>query len=375
MSYKIAVIIESMNTYGQGLIRGICRYLNEQPTCTLFFEERTLDSPPPSWLSTWHGDGIIVRDRSGKSCQLALGTGAKVVDLSERRHSGIPTVFSDHAVCSRFAAEHLLLRGFNHFAFVGVKGRPFSEKRRDAFCNAVNDVHLFEWQNDERALASWGNDYSTLTDWLVHLPKPVGIMACYDLAGIGVLQACRLAEISVPDTVAVIGVNNDELQCAMSTPPMSSVAQNQERIGFEACDLLFQLMKGNPVSAEPRIVEPIGVVARRSTDILVVPDSLVVRAIRMIREQACTGIRIEDVAMSLGVSRRTLERRFLKATKRTPHQEMVMTQLQRARELLSETRLPIRVVAKRVGLKSLPHFTQLFTEEIGIRPLEYRRKF
>jgi LacI family transcriptional regulator len=306
---------------------------------------------------------------------MALATGAKVVDLSERRHPGVPTIFSDHTACSRLAAEHLFQRGFIHFAFVGIKGRPFSEKRRDAFVKAVGNAHLFELQDDEQAFASWGNDYSDLTDWLIQLPKPIGIMACYDLAGIGVLQACRFAGISVPETVAVIGVNNDELQCSMSNPPMSSVVQNQERIGYEACELLFQLMKGEPIPLETRFIEPRGVVARRSTDILVVPDQLVVRAIRMIREHACEGLLIKDIAQQLGVSRRTLERRFIKATNRTPHQEITTAQLKRACELLTETTLPIRVVAKRIGLKSLPHFTQLFLEEIGLRPLDYRRKF
>lgn len=373
MPHKIAVIIETMNTYGQGMIRGICRNLENRPQCTLFYEERTLDSPPPVWLKTWKGDGIIVRDRTGRSCRLALKTGAKVVDLSERRHPGVPTVLSDHAACARLAAEHLLERGFAHFGFVGLKGRPFSDKRRDAFVKALGHVHLFEQRDEERAFVSWGSDYSDLTGWLISLPKPIGILACYDLPGIGVLQACRLGGIGVPDSVAVIGVNNDELQCAMSTPPMTSVAQNQERIGYEACELLFHLMNGEPAPAENRVVAPIGVAARRSTDIFVVPDQLVVRSIRIIRENIGVVLDIDEIAQKLGVTRRTLERRFSKATNRTIHDEIIGSRIRRACELLAETTLPIQVVAKRVGMKSLHHFTKLFIEKIGARPLDYRR--
>ena len=375
MSYNIAVIIETMNTYGRGLIRGICRYLNECPSCILYYEERTLDSPPPVWLKKWQGDGIIVRDRTGKSCNIALKTGAKVVDLSEHRCPGVPTVYSDHAACSQLAAKHFLDRGFANFGYLGIKGRPFSDKQRDAFIDALGNVHVFEQNNDDHTFASWGSDYSALTDWLMNLPKPIGIMACYDLPGIGILQACRLSGISVPDMVSVIGVNNDELQCEMSYPPMSSVAQNQERVGYEACDLLFTLMAGAAVPKTPRLIEPLGIVSRRSTDILVVPDKLVIRSIRMIRELACEGVDINEIAEKLGISRRTLERRFQKALNRTPHQEMIATQIKRACELLSETRLSLQVVAKRVGIRSLPHFTKVFREEVGIRPIEYRKKF
>lgn len=371
---RIAVIVETMNSYGQGIVQGIYRYIrNEQPECTLFYEERTLDSPPPVWLKKWSGDGIIVRDRTGKSCRLALKTGAKVVDLSERRASGVPTVMSDHAACSRLAAEHFLKRGFVNFGFVGLKGRPFSDKRRDAFVKALGTVELFELLDDEYFFTSWGSDYSVLIDWLTALPKPIGIMACYDLPGVSVLQACRIAGINVPDSVAVIGVNNDELQCAMSNPPMSSVIQNQERLGYEACHLLFRLMEGKAAPEKTKIIEPLGIASRRSTDILVIPDQLIVRSIHLIREHACEGITIDALALKLGVARRTLERRFLKATGHNPHQEITAVQMNRACELLTQTTLPIQTIARRVGLNSLPHFTKIFTKTIGKRPTEFRR--
>lgn len=374
MAYKIAIIIETINTYGQGVVRGIYRYMNEQPGQTLFFEERTLDSPPPAWLADWRGDGIIVRDRNGRSCEIALRTGAKVVDLSECRHPGIPTVYSDYTECSRLAAEHLFRRGLTNFAFVGIKDRPFSQKRGDAFIQAVGHAETFEIQDEELAFASWGNDYSRLTEWLKALPKPVGIMTCYDMPGVGVLQACRLAEISVPDDVAVIGVNNDELHCNMASPPLSSVAQNQERVGYEACDLLFSLLEGRGDEETERFVSPLGVIGRRSTDVLVIPDPLVLRCVRMIRERACQGLEVNDLATQLGVSRRTLERRFVKAMDLTPHDEIVRTRINRAKELLSETTLPLQIVAKRIGLKSLHYFTKMFVGETGMRPLEFRRR-
>ncbi|MGL4593165.1 MAG: hypothetical protein ACRCUY_00385 [Thermoguttaceae bacterium] len=163
---QIAIIVETMNAYGQGIVQGICDFLREQSPCTLFYEERTLDSPPPKWLKTWKGDGIIVRDRSGESCKIALKTGAAVVDLSERRAPGVPTVISDHAACSRLAAEHLKQCGFKHFAFLGIQGRPFSELRCAAFAEIVGDnCYVYNLSDQERAPASWDADNSNLAQW------------------------------------------------------------------------------------------------------------------------------------------------------------------------------------------------------------------
>ena len=371
---QVAIIVETMNAYGQGIIRGIWRALQEHPSSVIFYEERTLDTPPPIWLKNWKGDGIIVRDRSGKSCRLALQTHAKVVDLGENRHFGIPTVLTDHAACSRLAAGHLKSCGLRNFAFVGIKNRPFSDKRRDAFLQEVDHCHVFELKDNEHALSSWGTNHSAFIRWLKKLPQPIGIMGCYDLAGVRVLQSCNVAGIGVPDSVAVIGVNNDELQCSMTTPSMSSVIQNQERVGYEACYLLHRLMDGREMPETPLVVPPLGVVARRSTDILVIPDRLVVRALNLIREYACDGLTIDLIAQQLNVSRRTLERRFFASLGKNPHEEIVNSQLKRACELLMMSRLTLANVAKQVGFNSVSYFTQLFTRRFGVSPNDFRRE-
>jgi len=372
--FQIAIIVETINVYGYGIIRGICNALSEYPVCTIFYEERTLDSSPPSWLHHWKGDGIIVRDRSGKSCKIALKTSAKIVDLSERRHPGIPTIVSDHTACSQLAVGHLKERGFEHFAFVGIKDRPFSEKRRNAFLKEVGECPVFDLPNDEKAFSSWGTDHTKLIKWLKSLPKPAGIMACYDLVGVRILQSCNLAEISVPESIAVIGVNNDELQCTMTNPPMSSVLQNQERIGYEAFALLYRLMQGETPPLEPLMIPPVKVISRRSTDILVISDKLVIKAIQLIREYACEGIAITDIASQVGVSRRTLERRFFKSVGKTPHDEIVSSQIKLSCDLLVETRLTLESITKRIGFHSVSHFTSLFERMMNMPPNEYRKK-
>ncbi|MGL4594567.1 MAG: helix-turn-helix domain-containing protein [Thermoguttaceae bacterium] len=222
--------------------------------------------------------------------------------------------------------------------------------------------------------------------WLHSLPKPIGLMACYDLAGVRVLQTCNQAGIDVPGAVAVIGVNNDPIQCVMTNPPMSSVVQNQVRLGYDAGVLLYRLIRerftnetadgthqdrlARTISVQQ--IPPLGVAARQSTDIIVVPDPLVVRAIRLIREHACSGFSVTKLAEELRVERRTLERRFRKIIGRSPHDEISETQIRQAKELLRFTRLTVAAITRRVGFKSVPHFTAQFIKYAGERPGEYR---
>ncbi|MCL2346830.1 MAG: DNA-binding transcriptional regulator [Planctomycetaceae bacterium] len=370
---QIAVIVETINSYGRGLVLGICRFLQAHPETTIYFEERTLDSPPPTWLKHWRGDGIIVRDRSGESCRLALGTNARVVDLGEHRRSGVPTIYSDYESSAILAANHLKERGFMHFGFVGMKGRPFSERRKSAFIREVGECSVFDFQENSGTFSSWGTDDKELIAWLMQLPKPVGVMASFNLAGVRVLQACQLAKISVPNHVALIGVSNDDIQCLMSNPPMTSVIENPERIGFEATALLFRLVHGEKPPAEPLRIPPVGIAHRRSTDIWVIPDTISLQAMQWIRHHVCEKISTLEIAEKLHVSRRTLERRFQKHVGHSIHQEIVNAKLTLSCQLLSTTKLPLRTIAKRIGFDSLSHFASLFHKNIGTSPNEYRK--
>ncbi len=160
----------------------------------------------------------------------------------------------------------------------------------------------------------------------------------------------------------------------MADPPLTSVAYDLERIGFEVAALLDRLMSGQSPPEEPVYVEPLGVVTRQSTDTIAISDPKLAAAVRYIREHACDGINVPTVARQAGLSRRALERRFQKYLGRAPHNEILRLQLRRVKSLLTETDLPLKAIAIKAGFARASHLAVIFRKKTGQTPGEYRRE-
>jgi LacI family transcriptional regulator len=176
----------------------------------------------------------------------------------------------------------------------------------------------------------------------------------------------------VPDEVAVVGVDNEELLCRLASPPLTSIALNSKRMGYLAATLLDRMMAGEDVPPDIHLVEPVGIVCRQSTDILAIKDPLVARAVRFIREHACEGINVNDVLREVPMSRRVLESRFKKLLERSPHEEIVKTRIRRVKELLRETELPLYIIAGKTGFEHIEYLSVAFKREEGVWPSAFR---
>jgi LacI family transcriptional regulator len=177
----------------------------------------------------------------------------------------------------------------------------------------------------------------------------------------------------VPDDVAVVGVDNDELMCELSSPPLSSVALDLERAGYEAARLLDSLMSRR-VNGEPLVqVEPLYIATRQSSDVIAQSDPCIATALRFIKDHAGQPIDVSYVVEEVGVSRRTLERRFVHAVGRSVLAEVTRCRLERAKRLLLETDLPSQRVAAAAGFGSVKTFNRLFRRSTSISPQRFRQ--
>jgi len=219
----------------------------------------------------------------------------------------------------------------------------------------------------------WPKVYGELLSWLKELEKPVGIMACYDVRALHVLEICQELGLVVPEEVGVIGVDNDEVLCELSNPPLSSVEQGSRGMGYQAAALLDRMMEGEKVPPLKSLVQPEGVVTRRSSDTWAIEDGEVVEAMRYIREHACEGIGVPDVLEAIQISRSTLDARFKAVIGRTIHAEIQRLQIERAKQLVATTDLPLKEVAQEAGFKYVQHFTTLFHQHTGQTPTQYRK--
>ena len=375
----VALLIETSNAYARGLLEGITAYIREHDPWSIYLPEQQRGAKPPAWLRNWKGDGLVARIETAEIARAVRATRLPVVDVSAaRRVSDVPWVETDDAAIARLAVQHLIERGFRQLAFCGDPAFNWSRWREEPFVAAAQAAggrcEVFHATPRNRPGYSWNRDQRRLARWIERLPKPVGVLAAYDILAQRILDICRDLDLAVPEQVAVLGVDNDELLCNLCSPPLSSVAPDCRRTGYEAAALLDQLMAGRRVPAQAHLLQPLGIVTRQSTDVLAIDDPHIAAAVRFIREHACDGVNAADVLPLVPWSRRVFEARFRKLLGQTPHDLIVRHRLERVRRLLVETSLPLEQVADRAGFTHVEYLIALFRQRFGQPPGAYRQQ-
>jgi LacI family transcriptional regulator len=367
---KVALLIETSSSYGRGLLKGIARYARLHGPWAFFLEPGGQDENPPP-LRDWGVDGVITLLRTRRQAKRLLATRLPIVDLDFTIPGLVPWgVCNDEVGVAKTAAEHLLSRGLRHFAFIGgtePTDSLWETQRRDAFVAAVGEAQVYPW-----TVLPWGREQKRLARWLRRLPLPCGVLAAHDQRARHVLEAARLAGLRIPDDLAVLGVDNDETLCELSTPSISSVALDTDAIGYEGARMLHGLLRGRRAPKKTVLVPPLGVVARRSSDLLAMADPAVVAAVRFMDANLGRPIRIADVLGAAGLSRKTLEVRFRKSIGRTPHEELQRRRLDRVKSLLRQTSSPLKQIARAAGFTYVEHLHQVFRRATGMTPSQFR---
>lgn len=288
----------------------------------------------------------------------------------------------DDEAVGRLAAERFLENGYRSFGFFGHREFGFSVRRQYGFERRLAEdgsvpTPLYKEYVGTLRAEEINRDQPdpVLERFLRELPKPVAVYCCSDLRGAEILQACRWMRLRVPDDVAVIGTDDDEMLCRLSTPPLSSVRLPLERIGYEAARLLHGLLEGRDDAPREVMLPPVGISERASSDGMAVEDAVASLAIEVIRHRATRRTNVQFVADELAVSRRALERRIRKSIGTTPHALLRTQQLRQARKLLMTTDLPIAEVARRSGFASNSWMSVVFKSQVGTSPSEYRKRF
>jgi LacI family transcriptional regulator len=378
-SVHVGLVFSYSYTFYRSVARGIRLYAETRPDwhfTSVFPEERPLRT-----LGTLKPDGLIAAVNT-ESLAAALASWRRpLVNVSAALSDPpAPRVGVDNLAVGRLAADHFLERGLRYFAYVGPADWRFSAEREAGFRQAVERAgyHVASYhdpaeQSFDPSARHWPLD-RRVHRWLRGLPKPVGLFAPDDLWGLQVSEACRQSGLSVPEEVALLGAENDDLHCELARPKLSSVLVPAQQIGWEAAALLDRLLGGAQPPRRPVLLPPSGVVARQSSDVLAIDDPDVVAAARFIRERGHVRLRVTDVLRDVPVGRRSLERRFRQTFGRGIWAEIRRVHVERAKRLLAETDLPIKQLAEQSGFTDFRHMAVVFRQEIGLSPTAYRNR-
>jgi LacI family transcriptional regulator len=378
---RIVLRIESSRESGRAFLRGIAQYARYHGPWSFYWEARGIESAWPM-LKKLEPDGIIMRDVDKVDEVLSLGIPAIVLGHKREEVPGVINVITDSPRVGQMGAEHLLECGFRNFAFCGyarstVDNASWSQLRQQYFCEGIQKAgfNVETYTLLSLSTGDWSSERRMLAEWLKHLEKPVGLMACNDDCGVQVMEACKLAGLSVPDQVGVIGVDDDEIVCGLATPPMSSIAVNFERAGFEAAEALDRLIRRRNKKRQRILVHPTHVVPRASTDMVAASDEAIAKTLRYIRDHSRQSLTVAEVAQAVGISRRALERRFRQETNSSMLREIRKVRTDQIARMLVETTLPVAQIADSLGFEDVQHFARYFRSGKQISPLAYRRKY
>jgi LacI family transcriptional regulator len=376
---SVGILVDTSTTWGRRVIEGVAHYAHQHSHWHLFFEARGLEEKLRLPVG-WKGDGLIVRVSTPEMVQELKQLRVPVVNVSGVQLPGadFPKITTDMDAGAKMAVEHFLNRGFRNFAYFSLRGLSYVATQRDAFLAATAEKDLpcsvFELRSQFGAEPDWSIDHSTILSWLQKLTLPVAVLAWNASCARSIIIAAQNGGLLVPEEVAVLSGADDDLLCEHIQPPVSGIAVDARKIGYEAAATLKRIMDGEKKTAKEKLIPPLGIEARQSTDTLAIKDSALVKALSYIRKNAAKPIQVDDVAAVAGISRRVLERRFADTLGRSPAVEIRRCHIDRAKKLLQVTRHSIPVVAESAGFCSPEHFSTYFKAATGKTPLQFRKE-
>lgn len=394
-NYRITLLFNANKAYDRQIIKGIGEYL-QATRCNwdIFFEENFCTNLEN--FHDWVGDGIIADLDNPEIESLVSDLSIPVIGIggsyeNEKNYPDVPYIATDNVNLVNTAFHHLKDKGLEHFAFYGLpednKTRWASEREK-AFNHIVNREGYYSsvYRGHRTASQTWQYDMNRLADWLQRLPTPIGIIAVTDARARHLLQLCDNLNLMVPDQIAIIGIDNEELTRYLTRVSLSSVGQACKSMGYSAAQLLHKhlveleshdvnKLETKKNTKHPRIIIPAAeVFERQSTDFQAVKDPYVIKAMHYIRNNAYNGIKVDQVLDALRISRSNLEIRFKEERGHSVHQEIHNSKLKRACELLASTNIAIADIPVLCGYPSLQYMYTVFKKDINITPKDYRIK-
>ncbi|NNM85871.1 MAG: substrate-binding domain-containing protein [Phycisphaerales bacterium] len=364
--------------YNRDVLRGVAAYVASRPQLRVFFPDnfepsklnRLLQSEisgvivasvPPVWKLQ---DKIAVR-------------GLPAVDISaDLEQSKLPRVATDDRAVGQLAANYFIDRGFKQLVYYGMARRYWSVARGQGFVHQARRrgaivQSFYKDEADGEDLA--GLFPATAAKWLKTVSKPSAIFTGNDQLGAYLVEACQQLRIRVPEDVAILGVDSDDLYGQIRVPHLSSIRQDSREIGRQAAEWLERLMHARKLKVNTLLLPPAGLVTRLSSDVFGVEDVLVRTALGLVQRQLHEGPSTKLLVAKLDVSRPTLERHFLKALGRSPATEIQRLQMEKARQLVLDSDIPIATVAAQTGFSSPRQFSTSFRHYFKETPRTMRK--
>ncbi len=372
---RVLIVLDASTAWSRGTLRGftdVARRLG----WTLLHYHPTADL---RWLvEVWKPAVVVLQASLFRDVANTLRSCPVISVNDDSSAAGIASVCLDETAIARLAAEHLLGKGLRELTTFRFNDGRFAVARERGFQQTVtaHGARLVSgWWIDGSDPPRSFEDPAALTAWLRDLPRPCGVFACTDSWARVVARYAQVTGVRVPEDLALVGVDNDTVDCELASPPLSSVAVPWRTVGEKAAKLVERALSRAAIAGQRIVIPPVDVIPRRSTDVAAVDDLVVARAMSWIVEHAGRRLTLQAIARATSCSRQRLEQRFRAAVGRTVMQEVRRARVDAARRLLSATNLTLPAIAQKSGFTSAALLSVAFRRETGMPPGAYRRRF
>ena len=373
---KIAVLTDTAVTFSRMVINGVAKYAQQKANWQLLFQARGVNDRS-SIPQHWQVDGVIARVTHKTQAKQLLQLSIPVINISRSVVPGyaFPQASIDECEVAHLAVEHLWNQGLRTLAYFNATDQAnYYDRMWEAFLDhSLNhNANCLRFIQKHRRGLNKEYTIQELESWLQSLPKPIGILAWDAVHGHFLRETCLTAGFNIPEEIAIISGEDDELFCQLSSPSLSAIDCCPDRLGYASAEKLDDLMTGIDLEDSPTLLPAIGVISRHSTDILAVEDRELAQALRFLREHAYESIQIRDILKQVPMSRRALEMRFKKLLGRSPAAELRRLRISKAQELLTNTNWSIPKIASASGFSQAEVMNRVFRRELDQTPTIYR---
>lgn len=330
------------------------------------------------WAQNWKANVVIGQFDPGDDVSLFRKNGiAAIAQDYISKFEEIPNITADYQLTGSIAAIQMYGHGYRHFGFFGYDNVCWSDGRLKGYRDKlkaeynVDTIHIF---NNRQLSDMWSYDIAELREWLLSLPKPIGIFACDDNQAEILLEACQASEINVPLDVAIIGVDNDEVTCNLTVPAISSVDMDIEKAGYQVAEMATRMVGDPSYRGEDIVIRPIALVGRGSTGIMATKDPVVAEAMRYIYQNRARKLQVADVIKQVPVSRRLLEQRFKEVTGASIYTVISNLRMDYFAQQLVSSSDTVSEIAARMDEPDTKSISRRFLALKGCTPTEYRKR-
>jgi len=379
---KILILIDYSSEFSRELLKGIIQYSKDFGPWTFYrlpsyYKSLYGEEGIVKWAKKWGADAIIAQwDTEGRTLLKELDIPVILQNYKER--SGyFSNLTGDYTGTGAMAARFFSQKGFKNFAFYGNKDVIWSMERRDGFKNEVEKIggRFYSLEVESIEDNQMENGYSHLDEWLLSLPKPIALFACDDNFALQITETCKINNINIPNDISLLGVDNDELICNLSDPPISSIVLDVQKGGYEAGRLLHQLIRKERSEPFNIVVNPVRIEARLSTEKYVVTNKNIMTVIKYIEENFASDISITDFTKLVPLSRRLLEIKFKEELGTSIYQFIINFRIEYFANLLLTTDQPLYELALQSGFNDCKNISRTFKKLKNCTPLEFKHKF